>query len=86
MFEKLKNQIGTLEDETAQLKSELAKVRIELAETKRIFSKLAGENQGLREENTRLIKLGLAPAYPIVKRHQWPDDFAAKGETRQESL
>ena len=66
MFEKLKNRIGTLEHEVAQLKADLA-------ETKRIFSKLAGENAGLRAENDRLIKLGgIAPAFP-VKRHQWPD-------------
>jgi regulator of replication initiation timing len=57
MFDKIKDRIGKLERETEQLKAELAEV-------KRTFSQVLGENAGLRAENDRLIKLGIAPAYP----------------------
>jgi regulator of replication initiation timing len=86
MFEKTQSRIGNLEYETAQLKAELAKVRAELAEVKRKFSRLTEENAGLRAENDRLIKLGLAPAYPVTKRHQWPKDYDAEEETRPDGL
>jgi chromosome segregation ATPase len=61
MFEKLKSRIGNVEYEIKQLKAELAKVRSELVEPKRNFSRLTSENAGLREENNRLLKLGITP-------------------------
>jgi regulator of replication initiation timing len=67
MFEKLKSRIADIERDTEQLKSELAEVKQTLA---RVF----GENDGLRKENDRLIKM-VAPAYPRVRRHDWPDSL-----------
>lgn len=80
MFEKLKSRIGNLEYETEQLKAELAKLRTELAEVKQTLSRVLGENRGLRQENDRLIKLGLCPGYPRVRRHDWPNSSVATPE------
>jgi hypothetical protein len=82
MFEKLKNRITNLETETEQLKSELAKVRTELADVKRLFSKLTGEIAALRRQTDSILRLGgIVPAFPVVRKTDWPTEFAAEDKT-----
>jgi regulator of replication initiation timing len=66
MFNQIKCRLAALEQDTVQL-------RAELAELKRTLWQVLGENEGLRRENDRVIRLsGIAPAYPRVSRHKWP--------------
>jgi hypothetical protein len=83
MFEKLKNRLGNVESETEQLKTELAKVRAELADTKRLFSKLTGEINALRRQTDSIVRLGgIVPAFPVVRKTDWPTDSSAGDESR----
>jgi hypothetical protein len=73
-----------LKDRLSNLENELAGLKAELAELKRTLAQVLSENHFLRAERDRFIAMsGIAPAFPIVKRHEWSN---AEAETRQNGL
>jgi hypothetical protein len=87
MFDKLKTRLTNLESETEQLKAELGKTKGELAETKRLFGRLTGEIAALRRQTDSIVgSTGLIPAYPVVRKTNWPTDASAPEETRQDGF